>query len=92
MSTPKKQVRGYKRKKKGGKRKVVDVVGYERKVKKGRAKRDVSKLLSIPEKNSVVIPVKVGPSLKEAVELVSDGNVSGWVRDAIKQRLTREHG
>ncbi|NVM22730.1 MAG: hypothetical protein HWN68_13235 [Desulfobacterales bacterium] len=45
--------------------------------------------LGIPEKNSEVVPVKMGPNLKEALKLVSGGNVSGWVRDAVKRELKR---
>jgi len=54
-------------------------------------KSAIREALGIPEKNSVVVPVKMGPSLKKVLVKVSDGNVSGWIRDAIKEELKRRY-
>jgi len=56
-----------------------------------KAKHAVKVALGIPEKNSEVIPVKVGPNLKEAVTVASGGNVSGWVRELIRAELKRRY-
>ena len=56
-----------------------------------KAKQASRQALGIPEKNTEVIPVKVGPNLKEAVTLASGGNVSGWVRGLIKRELKRRY-
>ena len=53
------------------------------------AKDAVRVALGIPEKNSKVVAVKMGPNLKEALKIVSGGNVSGWVRDLVKRELKR---
>lgn len=55
------------------------------------AKQLVLDALGIPEKNVVVVPVKMGPNLKKALEKVSEGNVSGWIRDVIKKELTERY-
>ena len=41
------------------------------------------------EKKLADIHVRVEPSVKEAVEKASGGEVSEWVRDAIERKLKR---